>query len=250
VSGRASMAGASAQARYRSLRAEQRQERAVARLVISGVAGSMAAGLFGWLPGLAVGLTLLFGQTFYFRIRPGTVTYWRRGAAAERRTGRRLSRLDPAYFHVLHDRALPGGLRGNLDHLVVGHTGVYAISSRRWPPLTRLRRDDGRLWAGHRPLARLTVRACRVADAIAERIAAETGQDVEVSPMIAVHGGRLPRGGILSDRVLLYRAERVNRLIERQPVRYTTAEVAAFAAAAERALPPMIEHMTKNQHAS
>ncbi|GAA4620561.1 hypothetical protein GCM10023196_005040 [Actinoallomurus vinaceus] len=235
------MAGASAQARYRALRAEQRQERAVARLVISGVAGSMAAGLFGWLPGLAAGLALLLVQTLYFRVRPGTVTSWRRGAAAERRTGRRLSRLDPAYFHVLHDRALPGGLRGNLDHLVVGHTGVYAISSRRWPPLTRLRRADGRLWAGRRPLSRLPVRAHRAADVIAGRIAAETGQGVEVSPVIAVHGGRLPRGGILFDGVLLHRAERVNRLIERQPVLYTTVEVAAIAAAAERALPPMID---------
>src|SRR3954453_11252543 len=159
VSGRASMAGASAQARYRSLRAEQRQERAVARLVISGVAGSMTAGLFGWLPGLVVGLALLFGQILYFRVRPGTLTNWRRGAAAERRTGRRLSRLDPAYFHVLHDRSLPSASRANLDHLVVGLPGVYAIVSRRWPPLTRLHVADERLWAGPRPMGRLPAMA-------------------------------------------------------------------------------------------
>ncbi|MCO6004254.1 NERD domain-containing protein [Actinoallomurus purpureus] len=241
MSGRgASMAGASARARYRALRAQQRQERAVARLVVSGVAGSMAAGLLGWLPGVAVGVGLLLAHLLYFRVRPCALTAWRRGAAAERRTGRRLSRLDPAYFHVLHDRALPGGLRVNLDHLVVGHTGVYAISSRRWPPLTRLR-ADGRLWAGPRRLTRLPVRARRAASVVADRIAAETGREVEVSPVIAVHGGRLPRGGILFDGVLLHRAERVNRLIERQPVLFTTAEVAAIAAAAERILPPMID---------
>src|SRR5690349_25001206 len=110
VAGRAaSMAGASAQARYRALRAERRQERAVARLVISGVAGSMTAGLFGWPAGLAVGVGLLLAQLLCFRIRPGAMTDWRRGAAAERRMGRRLSRLDPADFHGLHDRALPAG---------------------------------------------------------------------------------------------------------------------------------------------
>jgi Nuclease-related domain len=241
VSGRvASMAGASAQARYRTLRAERRQERAVARLVLSGVAGSMTAGLFGWLPGAAVGVGLLLAQLLYFRVRPGALTDWRRGAAAERRMGRRLSRLDPAYFHVLHDRALPSGFRENLDHLVVGHTGVYAISSRRWPPLTRLR-VDGRLWAGRRPLTRLAVRTRRAASAVADRLAAQTGQEVEVCPVIAVHGGRLPRGGIVFDGVLLHRADRVKRLIERQPVLCTTAEVAAIAAAAERLLPPMID---------
>lgn len=241
MSGRAaSMAGASAQARYRALRAERRQERAVARLVISGVAGSMTAGLFGWVPGLAVGLGLLFTQIFLFRVRPGALTDWRRGAAAERRMGRRLSRLDPAYFHVLHDRALPGGFRENLDHLVVGHTGVYAVSSRRWRPLTRLRADD-RLWAGPRPLTRLHARTRRAAAAVADRLAAETGREVEVSPVIAVHGGRLPRGGIVHEGVLLHRADRVKRLIERQPVLFTTAEVAAIAAAAERILPPMID---------
>lgn len=241
MSGRvAFMAGASAQARYRALRAERRQERAVARLVVSVVAGSMTAGLFGWPPGLAVGLGLLLGHLLYFRTRPSALTDWRRGAAAERRMGRRLSRLDPAYFHVLHDRALPGGFRENLDHLVVGHTGVYAISSRRWPPLTRLR-VDGRLWAGPRPLTRLHVRARRAASAVADRLAAETGHAVEVSPVIAVHGGRLPRGGIVFHGVVLHRADRVNRLVERQPVLYTTAEVAAIAAAAERILPPMID---------
>lgn len=233
-------AGASAQARYRALRAEQRRERTAARLALSGVVGAMTAGLFGWEPGLTAGLALFVAHTLYFRIRPGTLTNWRRGAAAERRTGRRLSRLDPAYYHVLHDRALPGGVRGNLDHLVVGHTGVYVISSRHWRPLTRLRVDD-RLRAGPRPLARLPAQARRTAAAVADRLAAELGYEVEVAPLIAVHGGRLSRGGIRYEGVALHRAKRLTRLIQRQPVLFTTAEVAAIAAAAERILPPMID---------
>ncbi len=241
---RASVAGASAQARYRALRAEQRRERAVARLVLAGVTGSMAAGLFGWLPGLATGLAVLAAHAVHVRLRPGPVRNWRRGAAAERRTGRRLSRLDPAYFHVLHDRALPGGLRGNLDHLVVGHTGVYAIISRRWPRPTRLHVDD-RLRAGGRPLTGLVSRTRRMAGAVGAGLAERLGHPVEVSALIAVHGGRLPRGGLLFDGVALHRASRVDRLIRRQPVIFTTVEVTAIAAAAERVLPPMVSSNEK-----
>jgi hypothetical protein len=237
---RASVAGASAHARYRIMRAEHRQERVVARLALAGVAGLMAAGLFDWLPGMSVAIAVLLAHTLYLRIKPNPVTRWRRGAAAERRTGRHLSRLDPAYFHVLHDRALPDASRTNLDHLVVGLTGVYAIASRTWPPLTRLRADD-RLWAGPRPMTRLLARTKGAARTVADRLADDLGHDVEVTAIIAVHGTRLPHAGILFDGVTLHRAKRVQRLIQRQPAVFTTVQVAAIAAAAERILPPMID---------
>jgi hypothetical protein len=222
------------------MRAEHRQERVAARLAVAGVAGSMTAGLFDWLPALSVATGVLLAHTLYLRVRPNPVTRWRRGAAAERRTGRRLSRLDPAYFHVLHDRAMPGASRTNLDHLVVGITGVYAIASRRWPPLTRLRKGK-RLFAGPRPMTRLLGMTRGAARTVADRLADELGQATEVTPIIAVHGTRIPHAGILFDGVTLHRAKRVNRLIQRQPAVFTTAQVAAIAAAAERILPPMID---------
>lgn len=240
----ASVAGASAQARYRAMRAGRRHERAAVRLVLAGVLGCMTAGLFGWPAGLATAAAVLAGHAVHVRVRPGPPRNWRRGAAAERRTGRALSRLDPAYFHVLHDRALPGGLRGNLDHLVVGHTGVYAILSRRWPRPVRLRADK-RLWAGRRPLTRLASRTRRAAGSVGAALAERLGRPVEVSALIAVHGGRLPRGGILFEGLTLHRGGRVDRLIQRQPVIFTTAEVTAIAAAAERILPPMISSSEK-----
>lgn len=348
----ASVAGASAYARYRRLRAEHRQQRVLAHLAVAGAAGSMTAGLFDWPQGLSVAVGILLLRGIYVRVKPDAVTRWRRGAAAERRTGRHLARLDPAYFHVLHDRALPGGsrpctlpngtlpagfppgglpggstpgslpsrslpgsspsgsplsgslpggltrgrstpgslpsrslpgsmpsgsppgslrggsapgglphgstpgglprgsphvgLRGrhpraNLDHLVVGLTGVYAISSRRWPPLTRLRVVDRRLWAGARPMTRLLTAAKGAARTVAEHLSDDLGQRVEVRPIVAVHGTRLPRRGIVFDGVTLRRARRTARLIQRQPAVFTTAQVAAIAAAAERILPPMID---------
>ena len=237
----ASVAGASAYARYRRLRTEYRQERVLARLAVAGAAGSMTAGLFDWPQGISVALAMLFLHSFYLRIKPDPVTRWRRGAAAERRTGRQLARLDPAYFHVLHDRALPGSSRANLDHLVIGLTGVYAVVSRRWPPLTRLRAADGRLWAGPRPMGRLLVMARGAARTVAEQLSEDLGRQVEVRVIIAVHGTRMPRTGFVFDGVTLRRAKRTQRLIQRQPAVFTTAQVAAIAAAAERILPPMID---------
>jgi hypothetical protein len=222
------------------MRAAHRPERVVARLMLAGVAGSMTAGLSDWLPGLSVGISVLLAHTLYLRVKPDPATRWRRGAAAERRTGRRLSRLDPAYFHVLHDRALPDASRTNLDHLVVGITGVYAIVSRRWPPLTRLRADE-KLWAGRRPMTRLVRRTRGAARVVARRLTEELGGETEVTPIVAVHGSRLPLAGILFDGVTFHRAKRVHRLIQRQPAVFTTAQVTAIAAAAERILPPMVD---------
>jgi hypothetical protein len=237
----ASVAGASAHARYRRLRSEYRQERVFARLVAAGVAGSMTAGVFDWLPGMAVAVSVLLLHSVYLRVKPDPVTRWRRGAAAERRTGRRLARLDPAYFHVLHDRALPVSTRVNLDHLVIGLTGVYAIVSRRWPPLTRLRAVDERLWAGSRPMTRLLVVARDAARTVAEHLSTDLGQTIQVDAVIAVHGARLPHGGFVFDGVTVQRVKRTHRLIQRQPAVFTTAQVAAITAAAERILPPMID---------
>jgi hypothetical protein len=241
----ASVAGASAYARYRRLRAEHRQERILARLAVAGAAGCMTAGLSGWPQGAAVTLAILLLRAVYLRVKPDPVTRWRRGAAAERRTGRFLARLDPAYFHVLHDRALPGPSRANLDHLVVGLTGVYAVVSRRWPRFTRLRVVDGRLCAGGRPMTRLLTAARDAARTVAEHLSDDLpddfGQRVEVRPIVAVHGTRMPRRGIIFHGVTLRRARRTGRLIQRQPAVFTTAQVAAIAAAAERVLPPMID---------
>lgn len=237
----ASVAGASAYARYRRLRAEHRQERILARLAVAGAAGCMTAGLSGWRQGVAVTLAILLLRLVYLRVKPDPVTRWRRGAAAERRTGRLLARLDPAYFHVLHDRALPGPSRANLDHLVVGLTGVYAVVSRRWPPFTRLRVVDRRLCAGARPMTRPLTAARDAARTVAEHLSEDLGRRVEVRPIIAVHGTRMPRRGIIFHGVTLRRARRTGRLIQRQPAVFTTAQVAAIAAAAERILPPMID---------
>jgi hypothetical protein len=90
-------------------------------------------------------------------------------------------------------------------------------------------------------MGRLLGMARGAARTVADRLSEDLGQRIEVRVIIAVHGTRMPRAGILFEGVTLRRAKRTQRLIQRQPAVFTTAQVAAIAAAAERILPPMID---------
>lgn len=216
------------------------------RLVLAGSNAVVVGGLSNWWAGLAAALATLAVHVLYLRNRPGPVTSWRHGAMAERRTGRVLASLDPGGFRVLHDRALPGLPAANLDHLVIGLTGVYVIVSRRWTLGVRLWSDHRRLWAGGRPVANLQVAVVRAAHTVAELLAAELDDEVAVAPVVAVHGARVPRGGLRFGGVMFHRSRRVPRFIGAHPVVLTSAEVAMITVAAERAFPPML---TGQEHA-
>ena len=63
------------------------------------------------------------------------VDAWAIGAAGESKVGKRLEKL-PSEYKVFHDRKIPSS-RANIDHIVVGPTGVFAIETKnvaaRWP---------------------------------------------------------------------------------------------------------------------
>lgn len=73
---------------------------------------------------------LLVSASFVVRGMPNRqpVDAWAIGAAGERKTAKRLSRLDSRY-KVLHDRKV-SGRKWNIDHIVVGPTGVFAIETK------------------------------------------------------------------------------------------------------------------------
>lgn len=64
---------------------------------------------------------------------PDWVANWRRGAEGERFTEAELSALPSGWTvrHDLDDKDVEG-LRGNVDHVVVGPGGAFAIDSKRW----------------------------------------------------------------------------------------------------------------------
>jgi hypothetical protein len=56
---------------------------------------------------------------------------WERGAEGEAATASALKALGPSWS-VFHDVRWPGRPRANIDHVVVGPTGVFVIDSKNW----------------------------------------------------------------------------------------------------------------------
>jgi hypothetical protein len=151
------------------------------------------------------------GWALRFRPSPDAVA-WRRGAAGERRTAHLLAALERDGWAVLHDLAIPES-RANLDHLVIGPSGVFVIDSKHYRG--RLQLDAvGKLWHGRYPLAP-ALRAVSFEADQAARILPDPG--VAVVPVVAVHGAQVPWGKVVSDGVPVLPARRLPSMLRQLP---------------------------------
>ena len=137
----------SADAAYRSGRRRRRRvRRATAAVALAAFTGGMAlfeSALFrpdgsgrpldrGRLVAATVAVALsvvLTGLLRSDRYGGRDVERWARGAEGERRTERILGKLPGRRWAVWHDLAVPG-TRANIDHLVVGRTGVWVVDTK------------------------------------------------------------------------------------------------------------------------
>ncbi len=128
---------------------------------------------------------------------------WRLGARGERTVGRRLAQLSPAGWTVRHDLTLVPP--SNVDHLVLGPPGVFAIDTKRW---------TGQVWAGSRRLfanGHLTdaIEKARWCASTVAQALRDAGEPTWVEPVLAFVGTRVSGSGscngvtVLSDRELV-----------------------------------------------
>jgi hypothetical protein len=186
--------GGSAQATWRRMRAAEwpawtrNLPWRVAATVGIGAAGGVLGSLLGPRLGLVLSVLAAVAAGWGLRFRPSPpARAWRRGAAGERRTARRLAALERHGWAVLHDLAIPRS-QANIDHLVIGPGGVFVIDSKQYRG--RLRLDpSGRLWHGRYPLAPALSAVSFEADQAALVL---TDPDVVVVPVMAVHGAQVP----------------------------------------------------------
>jgi Nuclease-related domain len=187
--------GRSALAAYRRGRAEElaawtRSLAWRAPLVAAGgavvqVLATQAALPHGGLVGLAV--AALVGWRLRFRPSEQART-WQRGAAGERRTARLLERLTRDGYVMFHDLAVPGS-PANVDHLVIGPSGVFVIDSKQWTGSVQ-QGADGLAWHNHYRLDR-TLETVRWE---AETVGRLLG--TRVDPLLCVHGAHVHGGGL------------------------------------------------------
>ncbi|MGW2255411.1 nuclease-related domain-containing protein [Kitasatospora sp. NPDC001660] len=243
-------AGRSAQAEFDRRRSAWRRRQG--RLLVRTLPVALgAAGLTAWWTGwhttsapalgYAAGAAVVLGWLVALAQAPQSTTAWRSGAEGERATERLLRPLARRGWHVLHDRALPF-TRANVDHLVVGRRGLFAVDSKNWQARGARVQFDGRtgtLWYGRQETNKTVTTAQWEATRAASAIGARLGSPVTVSAIVCVHGAPVGRTGILTvGGVTILEARRLRRHLNRHRRAWTKSEAAAVVDAAEAALPP------------
>jgi hypothetical protein len=110
----------------------ERAESVAAREIWIGVAAvaALLAGMIVGLPGWMLIVVELGAIAFFLLVSPLVDRdhgRWLRGAEGEEAVGRILEGLTTDGWHVIHDISFG---RGNIDHVVVGQGGVFAIETK------------------------------------------------------------------------------------------------------------------------
>jgi nuclease-like protein len=164
----------------------------VAGDVLAAQAGLPHAGLLGLVVAALVGWRLRFRPTEQART-------WQRGAHGERRTARLLDRLTRDGYVVFHDLAVPGS-PADVDHLVIGPTGLFVIDSKQWTGSVH-QSADGLAWHNHYPLDRTLATVRWEATAVGRLLG------THAHPLLCVHGAHVQGGGLHAQGVAIVLAQ-------------------------------------------
>jgi hypothetical protein len=116
---------------------------------------------------------------------------WLKGWTGEREVARVLAPLTSVGYEVLHDVDLGSG---NVDHVVVGPTGIYAIETKAWSGRFYLG-AGGRLMRSGVGAEKLRTQAVGAAMRVSRRLAS-CGIEQFVTAVIVVTRSSLPKGAI------------------------------------------------------
>jgi hypothetical protein len=154
---------------------------------------------------------------------------WQRGAKGERHTARLLDRLSREGYVSFHDLALPDS-PANLDHLVVGPSGVFVIDSKQWTGQVQ-QSADGLVWHDHYRLDRTLATVRWQAETLGRLLG------VPVAPLVCVHGAQIQGGGLRAQGVAVVPATRLRRALGDDQLLSDT-DIERYAATARMRLRP------------
>ena len=146
--------------------------------------------LVSWKLGLTLAVIAIIADTIY-RARKGYSGKIKL-TAAQRRTRRQLTKLGRAGYRAMHARPIPES-QDQIDHLVVGPAGVFAIDSENWDKRLAVRTKKGtQLWHGPFSKKDRLQHAQWEAQRAAEMLSGAIGKPVSVRAAMAVYGPRIP----------------------------------------------------------
>ncbi len=158
--------------------------RAVIAVVI--LVGLSIPGYWQW--GLTLAVLVVIADTIIRSRRVFAGPAAVRQAAARRSTRRQLVKLERAGYRAVHDIAIPG-TEDQIDHLVIGPAGVFAIDSEAWDKRLPVRTRNGReLWHGPFSMKDRLEHARWESERAATRLSGALGTQVTVRPTMAVYG--------------------------------------------------------------
>jgi hypothetical protein len=190
------------------------------------VAGPPSWRLFGI--GVVIVAAVVTVERLY--VLPQHVRSWATGGEGERLTADRLAPLQADGFVILHDRKIPGTV-ANIDHIVIGPTGVWVVETKNYAGSIQVRNGElnvnGRRRQGVRAEVEREV-------AVVARFVPSTA----VQAIVVVHRAAFPWLGTLRlGEVPVVQPGQVAARIRRGPATLTTEQVSVMVAEIHRALP-------------
>ncbi|RBQ17611.1 NERD domain-containing protein [Spongiactinospora rosea] len=195
---------------------ERRRMRAVKAAV--GLAAGLALAARFSIPqpvlfGIAVAVIVAVADAVVAWYAHERTAVWRGKRKGEVLTGRILRRrLTKEGYKVLNGRAVRG--EASIDHLLIGPGGVWIVDNEAFGPETELAQYGGRLFFGEKYGTKMADGLNQAAERLATVLTEKSGIPVTIEALLAVYGGSMPRGGIVSaERLTLLRPRRIPRFI-------------------------------------
>ena len=223
---------------YGDLLNDPQNRRWIRRGVIAVAAGVVLGLVFAdWRIGLTAAVLAAIADTVYTSKTSSSVAAWRHLGATERKTERQLHGMSRGGYRALHARAIPGS-DAQIDHLVIGPTGVYAVDSENWDKRMPLRAMSHRkLFLGPFNQKDRLDEARWEADQAHELISSALGTDIDVRPSLAVYGPKVPWNVLTIRDVDVYTGGRLRKYLKKQDKVLTGDEIERIHKIAERVLP-------------
>jgi hypothetical protein len=222
----------------RTLLQQPEYRRLRVRLLIALAAGIVVGILVNdWRIGVTAAVVAAIADAVYRAKSTSTVPAWRRSSVAERRTEAQLKKLERSGYRTLHARAIPGS-EAQIDHLVIGPTGVYAVDSEKWDKRLPVRVQMGKkLFHGPFDMKpRLTEARWEAAQA-SELMSKSFGREISVVPSLAIYGPPVPWKIMTIRDVDVYEGTRARKWITKRERALTEAEIDKLYEIAAQVLP-------------
>ncbi|MGH3378741.1 MAG: nuclease-related domain-containing protein [Actinoallomurus sp.] len=193
--------------------------------------------------GLVVAILTVVADVVLKNRKESSVEAWRKPSVAERKTERQLRGMEKAGYRTLHARAVPrddeGVSDGQIDHLVIGPTGVYAVDSEKWDKRLPVRAMSHRkLFLGPFNKKERLDEARWESEQASRLISGQLGYEVPVQPSLAIYGPAISWKVLMVREVDVYAGGRARNYLRRRPKILNGVDVNRIFDAAENVLPP------------